>query len=689
MLKTTDSRTKRLRALDKYRRSLPHVSQSALSAIVQEAKLGNIPDNVSRRLLYAAQQQVLKTSTIYGTVGQTLLLTPSAGGTEPVAIPIVYLPSLLRFAFSECKALRLFLMERHRLHPSSCTKPWRLLIYADEYNPGLDLVARHARKQWMVYAAFLEYGADALQREAAWMCLSAALTSITSSQVESDFSQLAGRLLQSIFCHRAHDPRFAGIELEGDGQALTLYFEFGGWVLDGLAHKLVFGTVGSTGHRSCVKCLNFYSVRSEIVQAGMDNLVCAFTDPSRLVFSTNADVYGSVDRLAYFKRTLLNDTVFKRRQQAIGFNHLPSGMLMMPELRDIVKPVEHSLTEPAHTIYINGVAGTTCYLWFEAMYKAPNDWKHSDIHDYLQHWTWPRGVGKTQMLEIFDRGRVKSWREAGHIKCHASELIALLPVLSYYAKRFVKATGVCPLETDAFIALIDMCDAIHLRTTDAVTPEFAYDKVCKFLAACVAAGWDEFMHPKFHWLLHLGWELVISALICEAKHRVPKRFAKDTVNLTSFDFGVLANVTGYHLSQLEDVDCFNFQASLVKPIRPQSQLAAFLRAEYPGATTFESSIEARLSGHGKVGRGDVVLADDGHGVVAAEVWALYAVDGAPRSLLSVWTKVSSSRDTSSAKWLRAHQPELWDIGDILCTCIYRDVGAEVLTLVPPAFVDRL
>ena len=164
---------------------------------------------------------------------------------------------------------------------------------------------------------------------------------------------------------------------------------------------------------------------------------------------------------------------------------------------------------------------------------------------------------------------------------------------------------------------------------------------------------------------------------------------KNTVNLTSFDFGVLANVTGYHLSQLEDVDCFNFQASLVKPIRPPSQLAAFLRAEYPGATTFESSIEARLSGHGKVGRGDVVLADDGHGVVAAEVWALYAVDGAPRSLLSVWTKVSSSRDTSSAKWLRAHQPELWDIGDILCTCIYRDVGAEVLTLVPPAFVDRL
>ena len=81
MFKTTDSRTKRLRALGKHRRSLPHVSQSALAAIVQEVKLGRIPDNVSRRLLYAAQQQVLTTSMIYGTVGQTLLLTPPAGGT--------------------------------------------------------------------------------------------------------------------------------------------------------------------------------------------------------------------------------------------------------------------------------------------------------------------------------------------------------------------------------------------------------------------------------------------------------------------------------------------------------------------------------------------------------------------------------------------------------------------------------
>jgi hypothetical protein len=58
-----------------------------------------------------------------------------------------------------------------------------------------------------------------------------------------------------------------------------------------------------------------------------------------------------------------------------------------------------------------------------------------------------------------------------------------------------------------------------------------------FLNRCEKAAWHASMHPKFHWLVHLPWGLLISALICESKHKVPKRYAREQCSLTGLDKG--------------------------------------------------------------------------------------------------------------------------------------------------------
>ena len=87
------------------------------------------------------------------------------------------------------------------------------------------------------------------------------------------------------------------------------------------------------------------------------------------------------------------------------------------------------------------------------------------------------------------------------------------------------------------------------------------------------------MHPKFHWLVHLAREHVVSALVREAKHKVPKRYAKDQCNLTGFDESVLSNVTGKHLWQIGDGKCFNFEARLENPREAPMKLRDLVLAE--------------------------------------------------------------------------------------------------------------
>ena len=149
------ARREQLAQLDAWRRKLSHVSQSALAAIVTEARNDTLPEiTVSRWTLSSAQNEVLRERTPYGTVGQTLKLQPTAPRTDTIDLTIVYLPAFLHLAFASCAEFRSFMLSRHAMSPSSADRPWRLVVYADEYNPGLELAMRHARKPWMTYATF-------------------------------------------------------------------------------------------------------------------------------------------------------------------------------------------------------------------------------------------------------------------------------------------------------------------------------------------------------------------------------------------------------------------------------------------------------------------------------------------------------------------------------------------------------
>jgi hypothetical protein len=185
------------------------------------------------------------------------------------------------------------------------------------------------------------------------------------------------------------------------------------------------------------------------------------------------------------------------------------------------------------------------------------------------------------------------------------------------------------------------------------------------------------------------------ALACEGKHRVPKRYAREQCNLTGFDYSVLVNVTGAHMSQLADAETMSFACDLLRPSKASHKLTAFVVDALSServVTRCLSAHKARMRHAGTVAVGDVVFLDvsgivGAPPVYAAQVWALCKSEGydEPLALVSIWdTMISSSLQTCSAKWVETELPELWALKRILCTVTYRRYTDGVVTLVPPS-----
>jgi hypothetical protein len=300
-----------------------------------------------------------------------------------------------------------------------------------------------------------------------------------------------------------------------------------GFLLDGDAHKKVWGLFGSSGFRLCILCANLWAQRSRIDEEdGTEGLVCNITEPTRLIPAANAQLFATADRLSR-KALTDEDHIFELRERTAGMHHFPRGVLQDPDLRDLVSPVEMHMHDPQHTLFVDGVVNACIYLVLEWIYhdasQGPNTQFreiYNVVHMFTLNWRWP-GALKSSASDLFDPTRVASWCKARHVKASAGDILSIYPVLAYFLRTCSALDGRCELQISAFLLMADMVDEFLLMPFGATTEEACQLKVRSFLRACVAAGWADFMKPKFHWLVHLIAYLWCFAL--ERKHKGPTK----------------------------------------------------------------------------------------------------------------------------------------------------------------------
>ena len=145
-------RQAKLQKLNHFRRQLPHMSASALAAVLDAVNEDDMPEVWDRDSMREARNMQCKTSGPYGPILQYVNVVSKTGGD--VQIPIANPFAMLHACMTYSRGLQTFVARLILQTPSSPEEPWRLLIYSDEVTPCNVLSTNNRRKFQAVYFSF-------------------------------------------------------------------------------------------------------------------------------------------------------------------------------------------------------------------------------------------------------------------------------------------------------------------------------------------------------------------------------------------------------------------------------------------------------------------------------------------------------------------------------------------------------
>ena len=165
-----ENRAAKLQKLNHFRRSLPHVSASALASIATAIAEEGAPAGLqNRNELRAARDTICKKTGPYGPILDHASVPGKNGGMIRIALANPF--AMLYAALDKSANMRALFQDRLVVYPCSLERPWSLILYSDEVTPGNVLSTSNKRKLQCVYYSFAELGPAALSHEECWFVL--------------------------------------------------------------------------------------------------------------------------------------------------------------------------------------------------------------------------------------------------------------------------------------------------------------------------------------------------------------------------------------------------------------------------------------------------------------------------------------------------------------------------------------
>ena len=671
-----DTRAAKLRRLDRFRRSIPDVSQSALDAILRHARTC-LPDLLGRKAMRQGRDLQVNEVTPYGPVKVSLEVELLDGSKDTITVVNAF--AQLWIASKRCEGFGKLLSECLAATPPSHDRPWKFILYSDEVVPGNVIGFHNRRKGWVMYYSFLELGVAVLSNEDAWFCIASA-RSDRVKQISGAMAQVFKVILKYIFAVGGHSFQYAGINLTTfQGVSVRLWARLEIILQDGGAHKQVFLLKGDAGHKFCMGCRNLYSACSGITgDDGEDLLTSNLHLFSEMDFATDADIRGTVKRLAFVADHSADQLPL--RQIACGFNHDKHSLLLDDSLNDIVRPAKNLAHDWMHCFVVHGVWNTLVFLLLVEITKVDPD-VVSQLREYIKCWSLPArlsGIGSS-LHDAFTSVPWKSSCKSRSFKCTASEGICLYAIIACFISAIYLRANVCKAECTAYLKACDVLDLLIASAHGVVTSQQLHDAVDSFLKSCLAAGWRQFMHPKFHWCLHLSIELrefgvLLTCWVHERKHRMVKRYTKHQQNTRSYEDSILAEITCQHFYNLDLVSTFDLSVGMLNPLACTARMKQLVGCiGIPLHLVGNTSRVARISKFECVSVGDVVVFKNTRHLNIGKIILFAVLDGVQTAVVSHWRHSFSNLAQGS---IDVHCPDVTDIHfclleDICAPCSYR------------------
>ena len=196
------------------------------------------------------------------------------------------------------------------------------------------------------------------------------------------------------------------------------------------------------------------------------------------------------------------------------------------------------------------------------------------------------------------------------------------------------------------LALLDVVDSLMDAQSGVIDPTRFEALVLQHLRAHLDAYGDEIWTPKFHYALHLAHHLLMhgclpSTFVLERKHKVTKRACEGRRNLTSFDRGVLEEVTLQHFydlqSPLVSVVCVRAHKANSKQRQALSSLF-HINEDKPVEVSGEAKVLNR-----SIVMGDVAAFQEDGNVHLGDVYLHAIIDDQHWTCISEWDVVEKPR----------------------------------------------
>lgn len=415
-------RPAKLQKLHALRHSLPHMSKRALEAVLKDVKDNGVPEFCDHRHMVEAQRLELQQHNVFGPLLESTMMTRMDRVNQQPVLCVNSL-SYLHAVVTQGGSMMQLVLDKLATFHNDYDHPWNLILYSDEVCPGNPLAARTERKAWMLYLSFLEFGHALLSKSQAWLTVGCIRSNVVAD-LSATISQVVSKVLERIFCSDNADPVEAGLPIKlPSGDHIRLYFQFGLFLQDGGAHKLVYCIKADSGSRFCLLCGNMFLQYSKDADGRNDNdededevedgLICSACTYSELRLSTDSEVLASVDRLAARAATCTKAEL-KMWEQASGINHEPHGLLLNKKLRDknILAPISQYLHDTMHALVSSGCLNTTIYLMLAAAVGAGLP-IYTMLEEYLSNWVMPGATTRSHLSKLFTAKKAEAYKTPG------------------------------------------------------------------------------------------------------------------------------------------------------------------------------------------------------------------------------------------------------------------------------------
>ena len=326
-------------------------------------------------------------------------------------------------------------------------------------------------------------------------------------------------------------------------------------------------------------------------------------------------------------------------------------------------------------------------LQFLFLFMRQNGVHVSELHEFMQPWTWPRSSSEPR--NAFSKKRIDLTGD--HYKCDAAEAMHVYRLVAIFLLTMLSgdASRALQLQIASYLAL---CDALDLLTSvkhGIVDHERLRHCILEHLAAFKRAYNDLGWLPKHHLSIHLADQLrmfllLLNLLTHERKHKVIKRWSKDRFTQKSFEIGLMEELTLDHIYHLQTPWCTH---GLLHRCEPRPRMLDAIKEMYPDATRIATSRGARARG-GVVMAGDMAFAMMSGAPALLEVRFHVAIDENELTCVNVMEPSPADSDAraGTATFRYGERYEFIPVHVLVASTVFVRKG-RMITVVVPAFLS--